>query len=90
MGTQLLPATIHVGSLDLTLLNTVDDVCVRHIYIFTGNAHPILRDLYDQVVPSVAHKWRDLGVYLLEPSLIDQQVLQVIAADHPHSVEDCC
>ncbi|XP_065917658.1 protein NLRC3-like [Dysidea avara] len=51
---------------------------------------PILRDLYDQVVPSIADKWKDLGVQLLDPSLIDQRVLEVIAADHPHSVEDCC
>ena len=38
----------------------------------------------------MADKWRDLGVKLLEPSLIDRRVLEVIAADHPHSVEGCC
>ena len=58
--------------------------------MYTGDDRPILRDLYNQVVPSVADKWRGLGVHLLEPSLIDQRVLEVIAADHPHSVEDCC
>ena len=58
--------------------------------MYTGDARPILRDLYDHVVPSVADKWRDLGVKLLHPTLIEQRVLEVIAADHPHSVENCC
>ena len=58
--------------------------------MYTGDARPILRDLYDHVVPSVADKWRDLGVTLLHPTLIEQRILEVIAADYPHSVENCC
>ena len=58
--------------------------------MYTGDDRPILRDLYDHVVPSVADKWRDLGVKLLHPTQIEQRVLEVIAADHPHSVENCC
>ena len=54
------------------------------------NHRPLLKDLYDHVVPSVADKWRDIGVHLLHPTLIDNRVLEVIAADHPHSVEGCC
>ena len=27
---------------------------------------------------------------LLDSNLLDQRVLEVIAADHPHSVEECC
>ena len=76
-------------------------ICVRacmHVHcnsllvviMHTGDDRPILRDLYDHVVPSVADKWRDLGVKLLHPTLIEQRVLEVIAADHPHSVENCC
>ena len=42
------------------------------------------------MVPFVADKWRDIGVRLLPPTLVDNRVLEVIAADHPHSVEDCC
>ena len=42
------------------------------------------------MVPSVADKWRDIGVHLLHPTIIDDRVLDVIAADHPHSVEECC
>ena len=51
---------------------------------------PILKDLYEHVVPSVADKWRDIGVQLLHPTLVDGRVLDVIAANHPHSVEECC
>ena len=58
--------------------------------MYTGDDRPILRDLYDHVVPSVADKWRDLGVKLLHPTLIEQRILEVIAADHPHSIESCC
>ena len=46
--------------------------------------------MYDHVVPAVADKWRDIGVHLLHPTLINNRVLEVIEADHPHSVEGCC
>ena len=42
------------------------------------------------MVPSVADKWRDIGVHLLHPTIIDDRVLEVIKADHPCSVEGCC
>ena len=29
-------------------------------------------------------------MHLLHPTLIEDRVLEVIAADHPHSVEGCC
>ena len=29
-------------------------------------------------------------MHLLDSTLLDQRVLEVIAADHPHSVEECC
>jgi len=73
------------------LIATYEAKYVYYLAImYTGDDRPILRTLYDQVVPLVADKWRDLGVHLLEPSQIRQRVLEVIAADHPHSVEDCC
>ena len=42
------------------------------------------------MVPSVADKWRDIGVQLLHPTLVDDRVLDVIEANHPRSVEECC
>jgi len=42
------------------------------------------------VVPTIADRWKDIGVHLLDSTLIDQRVLEVIAADHPHSIEGCC
>ena len=42
------------------------------------------------MIPSVSDKWRDIGVHLLHPTLVDKRVLEVIAANHPHSVEECC
>ena len=55
-----------------------------------GCDSPSLKDLYEHVVPKVADKWRDIGVQLLDPTLINDRVLDVIEADHPHSVEKCC
>ena len=46
---------------------------------------PSLRSLHDHVVNSVAGKWKDLGVQLLPPEMVD-----IIAADHPHDVVSCC
>ena len=51
---------------------------------------PQLKDLYEHVVPSVADKWRDIGVHLLHPTLIDSRVVEVIEAKHPHNIEECC
>ena len=60
------------------------------VYLLLGCDRPLLKDLYKHVVPLVADKWRDIGVHLLHPTIIDDRVLEVIAADHPHSVEGCC
>ena len=50
-----------------------------------GSDRPSLRSLHDHVVNSVAGKWKDLGVQLLSPEMVD-----IIAADHPHDVVSCC
>ena len=42
------------------------------------------------MVPKVADKWRDIGVHLLDPTLINDRVLDVIEANYPRSVEKCC
>ena len=53
-----------------------------------GSDRPSLKDLYDHVVNYVAEKWQDLGVQLLR---FDQQnMLDIIKADHPHDVVSCC
>ena len=49
-----------------------------------GSNRPSLRSLHDYVVNSVAGKWKDLGVQLLPPEMVD-----IIAADHPHDVVSC-
>ena len=41
------------------------------------------------MVPSVADKWKDIGVHLLHASEEDR-VLEVIGANHPRNVEECC
>ena len=40
------------------------------------------------MVSSVAEKWRDLGVQLLQPD--PEKSLNIIAANHPHDVVRCC
>ena len=52
---------------------------------FTGSDRPSLKALCDHVVNSVAGKWRDLGVQLLSSDMVD-----IIAANHPHDVVSCC
>ena len=53
--------------------------------LIIGSDRPSLKALHDHVVNSVAGKWKDLGVQLLPPDMID-----IIAADHPHDVVSCC
>ena len=37
-----------------------------------GSSHPLLKDLYEHVVPTIADKWRDVGVQLLDSNILDQ------------------
>ena len=53
--------------------------------LIIGSDRPSLKALHDHVVNSVAGKWKDLGVQLLPPDMVD-----IIAADHPHDVVSCC
>ena len=54
----------------------------------TGSDRPALKDPHLHVVREAAHKWRDLGVKLLNDDQI--VMLDMIAADHPHDDADCC
>ena len=49
--------------------------CLQMMILFssTGHCRPSLKDLCEHVVPTVADKWKDIGVHLL-----DQRVLQQI------------
>ena len=58
--------------------------------LFVGHGRPSLKDLYTHVAPTIADRWKDIGVQLLDSKSVDQRVLEVIEADHPHSVEECC
>ena len=53
----------------------------------TGNDRPSLKDLYDFVVIHITDRWRDLGVQLLRSD--QENVLNIIAADHPNDVSRC-
>ena len=69
------------------------NVCVAYHLTFVfhaGHCCPLLKDLCTHVVPVIADKWKDIGVQLLDSGILEQRVLEVIAADHPQSVEDCC
>ena len=54
------------------------------IIINKGSDRPSLRALYDHVANGGAGKWRDIGVQLLPPEMID-----IIAVDHPNDAVSC-
>ena len=57
-------------------------------YILVGGYRPTLKDLVIHVIPSVATKWFDLGVVLLDPKY--QNELNTIEADTRNDAETCC
>ena len=59
-----------------------------NFHAYTGSDRPTLKDLNDHVVMIVADKWNDLGVKLLRPD--QENVIRIIAADHPHDAVSCC
>ena len=61
--------------------------CLLHI-VCIGSERPSLRDLHHDVTMKAAHKWRDLGIQLLEYDPI--RTLDMIAANYPHDVVSCC
>ena len=56
--------------------------------ICVGYDQPILKDLYNHVVPGVADKWRVLGVQLLDPT--SGSTLDIIERNNPRDVVRCC
>ena len=46
---------------------------------------PTLKDLKKHVIPCVTVKWRDLGIELVDPTVLD-----IIEMDYPRSAEDRC
>ena len=45
-----------------------------------------MKDLANQVIPTICPMWRDIGLQLN----LELSDLNVIEADHPKSVRDCC
>ena len=58
--------------------------CLLYI-VFIGSDRPLLRDLHNHVMTQAAHKWRDLGIQLLEYYQID-----IIEATYPRDDVRCC
>ena len=61
---------------------------VNVIFLIIENAglKPSMKDLANQVIPTVCPMWRDIGLQLN----LELSDLNVIEADHPKSVRDCC
>ena len=65
---------------------------MRHCYIgiicdTVGCDRPVLRDLVNHVTPSVANRWYDLGLQLLDPKYENE--LNIIEADKD-DIKTCC
>jgi len=58
------------------------------LYNTAGCDHPVLRDLVNHVVPSVANHWYDLGLQLLDPKYANE--LDIIEADTKNDAKTCC
>ena len=57
------------------------------MHIYVGAGKPTIKSLmkyWDKIAPY----WRKLGIELLQEEYTDK--LNVIQADHPNKVEDCC
>ena len=60
----------------------------RLFHIPVGRDRPTLRDLVIHVIPSVAMKWFELGVVLLDPKYQDE--LSIIEADTRNDAATSC
>ena len=71
---------------DVTVKMAKRYYCLLYI-VCIGSDRPLLRDLHNYVVMEAAHKWRDLGLQLLENYQLE--MLNIIAADYPDDVRRC-
>ena len=55
--------------------------------VLIGSSRPSLKDLHNHVVPNVAHKWKDLGVQLLQPD--QEYILNIIERDSDDAAGRC-
>ena len=51
---------------------------------------PCRIDLSIHVVPLVALKWKSLGEVLLPRHIVKRKCLEIIEANNPRNVEECC
>ena len=54
-----------------------------------GNKTPELSDLYKNIVPKVAARWKDLGLELNIP-IHQLEIIEVDHVNHPRYNEKCC
>jgi len=73
----------------MCLLALQSPVMFKYVLYCVGGDRPKLRDLVNHVVPSVANKWYDLGLQLLDSN--DENELNVIeASDVQNDAKTCC
>ena len=73
----------------MCLLAFQSPVMFKYVLYCVGGDRPKLRDLVNHVVPSVANKWYDLGLQLLDSN--DENELNVIeASDVQNDAKTCC
>ena len=51
---------------------------------------PCQTDLSNHVVPLVAPEWKSLGEVLLPRHIVETKRLEIIEANNPRNVEECC
>lgn len=61
---------------------------VQVLMNFTGRDCPTMRGLVQHVLPSVATRWYDLGLQLLDPQLENE--LKIIESDTRNDSKECC
>ena len=56
------------------------------MHYLLGDKRPSLKQLYKEVIPQYAAHWREIGIMLG----LENDLLNIIHADNPHSVEKRC
>ena len=63
---------------------------IHYFFPLLEHDKPSQADLSTYVTPSVADNWRVLGQLLLSNDLVEKRWLEIIEADYPGSVVNCC
>ena len=71
-------------------ISVYSDCAIILLFPLLEHDRPCRTDLSNHVVPLVAPEWKSLGEVLLPHHIVETKCLEIIEANNPGNVKECC